>query len=210
MTSYALKIGEYQLNNDYSIQFKIDLNSPITLKLCHNYVVIGSVSFNNDQCSLLTHQLCETANDLYELLTDLLSTASSSPNSKICLVGDDHLNVSLPIYFSSRNLTKIWSFTIEFLKSPSFNNNTIEEITLDPLDWTDTKSLGHQIMDDMIDYLRDLRFRPTWRPVPLAVQESLAQQDIPLKSQTPWQVYDEVRSLIFPYPLGNIHPRFWG
>ncbi|CAF4366208.1 unnamed protein product, partial [Rotaria sordida] len=114
---------------------------------------------------------------------------------------DDHLNMSLPIYFGSRNLTKIWSFTIEFLKSPSFNNNTIEEITLDPLDWTDTKSLGHQIMDDMIDYLRDLRFRPTWRSVPLAVQESLAQQDIPLKSQSPWQVYDEVRSLIFPYKL---------
>ncbi|CAF1457834.1 unnamed protein product, partial [Rotaria sp. Silwood1] len=86
----------------------------------------------------------------------------------------------------------------------------MEEITLDPLDWTETRLLGHQVMDDMINYLRDLRLRPTWRPVPLAVQESLAQQDIPLRGQNPWQVYDEVRSLILPYPLGNIHPCFWG
>ncbi|CAF4970101.1 unnamed protein product [Rotaria sp. Silwood1] len=77
----------------------------------------------------------------------------------------------------------------------------MEEITLDPLDWTETRLLGHQVMDDMINYLRDLRLRPTWRPVPLAVQESLAQQDIPLRGQNPWQVYDEVRSLILPYEL---------
>ncbi|CAF3670016.1 unnamed protein product [Rotaria socialis] len=210
MTSDSSNTDKYQLNNGYSIQLAIDLNSLITLKLIDNHETVSSVSFTDHQCSLLTHKLCDTSSDLYELLIDLLSTAESSTNSKICVINDDRLNVSFPIHFGSRNKTKLWSFTIAFLKPASFNDNNTEEITLDPLDWTETRLLGHQIMDDMIDYLRDLRLRPTWRPVPLTVQQSLSQQDLPWKSQSAREVYDEVRSLILPYPLGNIHPRFWG
>jgi aromatic-L-amino-acid decarboxylase len=41
-------------------------------------------------------------------------------------------------------------------------------------------------------------------------QASTDSSDLPLKGQSPWQVYEQVRALILPYPVGNIHPRFWG
>ena len=44
------------------------------------------------------------------------------------------------------------------------------EETLDPADWTETQSLSHQIADDAVGYLRDVRDRPVWRELPAVVK----------------------------------------
>jgi hypothetical protein len=134
----------------------------------------------------------------------------ATPVSGVRVVDGKHLEISFPIYFGSQNRKKIWSFSIDFPCFSPFDENKTEEISLDPLDWTATRLLGHQIMDDMLDYLRDLRLRPTWRPMPPEVKLALTQSDLPLKGESPWQVYEQVRAIILPYPVGNIHPRFWG
>ena len=44
------------------------------------------------------------------------------------------------------------------------------EETLDPADWGDVQTLSHQIVDDAIGYLRDVRSRPVWRDMPAKVR----------------------------------------
>ncbi len=81
--------------------------------------------------------------------------------------------------------------------------------TLDPQDWEAFRSLAHSALDNAIDYLRDVRERPLWQPVPENVKENL-RQPLPATSQSTEQTYRDFRENIFPYPAGNIHPRFWG
>jgi aromatic-L-amino-acid decarboxylase len=85
---------------------------------------------------------------------------------------------------------------------------SIVEETLDPLDWEDLRALSHKIVDDAINHTRDVRDRPLWQEVPEDVRESFAttlpQNPMPLE-----KVYDELSKKLMPYPLGNIHPRFW-
>ena len=47
------------------------------------------------------------------------------------------------------------------------DNHTEEN--LDPLDWEKTRLLAHRMVDDMVDYLRDVRERPVWQATPAAV-----------------------------------------
>jgi hypothetical protein len=37
------------------------------------------------------------------------------------------------------------------------------EEDLDPQDWESMQRLGHQMIDDMFDYLKEVRSRPVWR-----------------------------------------------
>ncbi|CAF4384255.1 unnamed protein product, partial [Rotaria sp. Silwood2] len=164
------------------------------------------LSLNDNQCLILTHRLCETTSELYELLTDLLQTSASSINVTV----DEHIEVSFPVHFGSRNRVKVWSFKVQLPHLSSTEIDSIGETSLDPLDWNETRSLGHQIMDDMIDYLRDVRLRPAWRPMPASVKQNIANSPLPLKGQSASEVYDEVRSIALPYVLGNIHPHYWG
>jgi glutamate/tyrosine decarboxylase-like PLP-dependent enzyme len=82
------------------------------------------------------------------------------------------------------------------------------EETLDPDDWADLRALSHQIVDDAISHLRDVRDRPVWQPMPAEVRatfdESLPRAPTPLE-----QIYGDVVRNLMPYPMGNIHPRFW-
>jgi hypothetical protein len=199
----------WQLSDDYSIEIVHDPSSRLIIELHHNQVKIHSISLNDNQCSTLTHRLCETADELNELLIDILMSAT--PVSAIRVVDNKRLDISFPIQVGSQNRKKIWSFSIDFPYFLSFDGDKkTEEISLDPLDWTDARLLGHQIMDDMLDYLRDVRLRPTYNMMPSEVKLALTKSDLPLKGQSPWQVYEQVRERILPYPTGNIHPRFWG
>jgi aromatic-L-amino-acid decarboxylase len=81
--------------------------------------------------------------------------------------------------------------------------------TLDPQDWEAFRQLAHSALDDAIDYLRDVRQRPVWKPVPENVKEQL-RQPLPTAPQGIESTYREFRETVFPYPTGNIHPRFWG
>ncbi|ESX22332.1 aspartate aminotransferase family protein [Mesorhizobium sp. M1148] len=85
---------------------------------------------------------------------------------------------------------------------------TSAEETLDPSDWADVQSLSHRIVDDAVAYLRDVRQRPVWQEMPGDVRDfftaSLPQSPTPLAD-----IYGDVVDKVMPYPMGNIHPRFW-
>ncbi|MHA2203217.1 MAG: pyridoxal phosphate-dependent decarboxylase family protein, partial [Candidatus Hodarchaeales archaeon] len=84
----------------------------------------------------------------------------------------------------------------------------IEE-TLDPEKWEEMRTLGHQIIDDMVDYLKNIREQPVWQPIPLEVKERF-QGSIPKEKQDIHSIYDEIKKNVIAYRLGNIHPFFWG
>ncbi|MBI3111557.1 MAG: aminotransferase class V-fold PLP-dependent enzyme [Ignavibacteriales bacterium] len=83
------------------------------------------------------------------------------------------------------------------------------EESLDPQDWESMKNLGHRMVEDMVEYLRTVRERPVWIEPPPEVQRQF-QAPLPTSPQPPQNVYDDFRTLVLPYPTGNIHPRFWG
>ena len=80
--------------------------------------------------------------------------------------------------------------------------------TLDPTDWEAMRSLAHRMVDDAIDYVATVRERPVWQPTPAEVAEWL-QQPAPHEPQGAEAAYADFVQNILPYPMGNIHPRFW-
>lgn len=70
------------------------------------------------------------------------------------------------------------------------------------------RALGHRVVDDAINYLRDVADRPTWQPVPAAVSAQF-NEALPRQSSDPSEVYEQFLKIVFPYAMGNIHPRFW-
>lgn len=92
-------------------------------------------------------------------------------------------------------------------RRPDMANDVLEE-TLDPDDWTEARATAHRAVDDAVAYLRDVRDRPVWQEVPrevgLTFEAPLPHGPTPLP-----QVYREVNETLMPYPMGNIHPRFW-
>jgi aromatic-L-amino-acid/L-tryptophan decarboxylase len=82
------------------------------------------------------------------------------------------------------------------------------EQTLDPQDWESMRKLGHQMVDDLIDYWQGIRDEKIWRPIPEEVKTFL-DQPLPEKGQSPEEVYQDFKKYIFPYNKGNVHPRFF-
>jgi aromatic-L-amino-acid/L-tryptophan decarboxylase len=87
-------------------------------------------------------------------------------------------------------------------------NDAVEE-SLDPQDWTQLRSLGHRMLDDMFDYLSTLNDKPAWQPVPQAVKDQI-REPLPSTPQDADAVYHEFLQNVLPYTNGNRHPRFWG
>jgi aromatic-L-amino-acid decarboxylase len=85
----------------------------------------------------------------------------------------------------------------------------IQEETLDPQDWQALRDLGHEMLDDMLDYLAEVRERPVWQPAPQEVRQQF-KQPLPLEPHAPEQIYEQFKNTVLAYPAGNIHPRFWG
>ena len=83
------------------------------------------------------------------------------------------------------------------------------EETLDPDDWESTRKLGHRMVDDMVDYLKTVRERPVWQHLPEHVKAYFS-SPVPQQPQPPQEIYEEFVEKVLPYPMGNIHPRFWG
>src|SRR3984957_8492685 len=82
------------------------------------------------------------------------------------------------------------------------------EETLDPEDWADAQGVAHRAVDEAIAYLRDIRDRPVWQEMPREVRRTF--ETLLPRSPTPLaEVYREVLETLMPYPMGNIHPRFW-
>ncbi|MBB5045286.1 aromatic-L-amino-acid decarboxylase [Rhodopseudomonas rhenobacensis] len=81
--------------------------------------------------------------------------------------------------------------------------------TLDPQDWDELRAQGHRMLDDMIDYIAEVRERPVWQPIPDAVRGQF-QQALPRAPSALGDVYGEFSELIAPYATGNVHPGFMG
>jgi aromatic-L-amino-acid/L-tryptophan decarboxylase len=87
-------------------------------------------------------------------------------------------------------------------------DNTKRYETLDPENWDDMRTLAHRMVDDAMTYLETVRERPVWQPVPDDVAARFDEQ-APQNPAGAKAVYEEFLETIFPYPMGNIHPRFW-
>jgi aromatic-L-amino-acid decarboxylase len=81
--------------------------------------------------------------------------------------------------------------------------------TLDPENWTVTRQLGHKMIDDMLDYLQTVGENPVWQPAPGHVKAHFT-KTLPADPQPIAEIYQEFKEYVLPYPIGNIHPRFWG
>ena len=80
--------------------------------------------------------------------------------------------------------------------------------TLDPADWDEVRSVGHRMVDVLIDGLRDVREAPAWTPMPSEVKARL-RESAPEHGRGLEEVWEELRRTVLPYRLGNVHPRFW-
>jgi aromatic-L-amino-acid decarboxylase len=89
------------------------------------------------------------------------------------------------------------------------DRSAVDGPTLDPVDWDATRAQAHKMLDDMIDYLANLRERPVWTPIPQEVRDNFR---APLPSApTPLEdVHREFLDYILPYGGGNVHPGFMG
>ena len=87
-------------------------------------------------------------------------------------------------------------------------NSDVAYETLDPEDWDAMRALAHRMVDDAITYLETVGERPVWQSVP---EEIAARFDEPAPHEPAGAeaVYQEFLETVFPYPMGNIHPRFW-
>ena len=94
---------------------------------------------------------------------------------------------------------------MKVLNKPAISDT---EETLDPTDWGAVRALSHRLVDDSIDYLRDVRQRPVWQEMPAAVKSTF-EASMPRFSTPLDEVYRQVTENLMPYPMGNIHPRFW-
>ncbi|MEN8125468.1 MAG: aminotransferase class I/II-fold pyridoxal phosphate-dependent enzyme [Bacteroidota bacterium] len=82
------------------------------------------------------------------------------------------------------------------------------EETLDPKNWDQTKELAHKMVDDAIDYLQTVRERPVWQQMPDEVIDSF-NSPLPKDPSDLAKVYQKFMENGYPYPMGNVHPRFW-
>lgn len=81
--------------------------------------------------------------------------------------------------------------------------------TLDPQDWDELRAQGHRMLDDMIDYIAQIRTRPVWQPIPSETRERF-RQPLPHAPCALGEVYREFAEHVVPYTVGNVHPGFMG
>ena len=79
---------------------------------------------------------------------------------------------------------------------------------LDPDDWNNVRTLGHQMLDDMIDHIAEIGRKPVWKLMPEIACAEL-QAPLPRIGKDLEQIYQDFQRLILPYAAGP-HPRFVG
>jgi glutamate/tyrosine decarboxylase-like PLP-dependent enzyme/Tfp pilus assembly protein PilF len=81
--------------------------------------------------------------------------------------------------------------------------------TLDPADWPSFRVQAHRMLDDIVDYLENIRQRPVWQPIPEEVRARF-RDDLPVAPSDLSEVHQEFLRYILPYTTGNAHPGFMG
>jgi glutamate/tyrosine decarboxylase-like PLP-dependent enzyme/glutathione synthase/RimK-type ligase-like ATP-grasp enzyme len=84
-----------------------------------------------------------------------------------------------------------------------------EGATLDPADWPGFRTQAHRMLDDILDYVENIRQRPVWQPIPDEVR-SRFRGDLPEAPSDLAAVHGEFMRYILPYTTGNVHPGFMG
>ncbi len=80
---------------------------------------------------------------------------------------------------------------------------------LDPADWQQFRADSHRMLDDMLDFIEQVRERPVWQKPPAEVRAAF-DQPLPEDPAELADVHAEFQSLILPYATGNTHPGFFG
>jgi aromatic-L-amino-acid decarboxylase len=86
--------------------------------------------------------------------------------------------------------------------------NTAPELGLDPEDWNAIKALGHQMVDDVINYMANIGDDKVWKPIPGSVKKEL-EKPVPHGPSDIFEIYDEFKRNVLPYHGGNIHPKYF-
>ena len=81
--------------------------------------------------------------------------------------------------------------------------------SLDPQDWTQLRAQAHRMLDDMLDYVAQIRERPVWAPMPQEVRDHF-RAGIPAEPTPLQEVHREFMEYVLPYAGGNVHPGFMG
>ena len=84
-----------------------------------------------------------------------------------------------------------------------------EQLNLDPADWSETRALGHRMLDDMFDHLQQIRQQPVWPPAPAEIRGRF-HDDLPREQTALAEVYRDFTREVLPYSVGNVHPAFMG
>lgn len=79
---------------------------------------------------------------------------------------------------------------------------------LDPADWRQAAALAHEMVDFAVDHLAGLRGHPVWQPMPDDVRQRYA-DPLPRGPTALAEIFAEMRENLFPFAMGNKHPRFW-
>ncbi|WP_319538588.1 pyridoxal-dependent decarboxylase [uncultured Methanospirillum sp.] len=87
--------------------------------------------------------------------------------------------------------------------------DVLHEETLDPEDWDSMRALGHRMLDEAIDYIKNSRDRPVWQHTSADVKAHFSSKP-PASPQNAEEIYQEYLTTILPHQLGNVHPRYWG
>ncbi len=81
--------------------------------------------------------------------------------------------------------------------------------TLDPSDWEGFRTQAHRMLDDILDYTKNIRQRPVWQPIPDEVRARF-RSPVPCKPSALAEIHQEFMNYILPFAAGNVHPGFMG
>ncbi len=83
------------------------------------------------------------------------------------------------------------------------------ETSLDPSDWDALRAQSHRMLDEMLDYVADIRQRPVWQPAPPET-DMIFQAAMPTDPGSLQAAQATFREHVLPYAVGNAHPGFMG
>jgi glutamate/tyrosine decarboxylase-like PLP-dependent enzyme/glutathione synthase/RimK-type ligase-like ATP-grasp enzyme len=86
---------------------------------------------------------------------------------------------------------------------------TNQDRSLDPADWPAFRSQAHRMLDDILDYVENIRQRPVWQPIPDEVRARF-HRELPRAPSDLAAVHEEFMRDILPFAAGNVHPGFLG
>src|SRR5579872_6964902 len=88
-------------------------------------------------------------------------------------------------------------------------DKTDTDATLDPSDWAGFRDQAHRMLDDILDYLANIRDRPVWQPIPESVRDQF-RAGLPSEPSDLAAVHEDFMRYVLPFAAGNVHPGFFG